>query len=159
MRAEEGRNPHPPEPNIAALRANPVVCWVGGVQRRGEPVITPPTPWGLGQPGLRSPQRLLPQLMLSHRARKGRAVGGEQSVTVAKVMFLKCKCKQTNKKIKCPVGLRDETLHTLCLFYHLSHLRSFALALPLPRHSSSLHLVPTHTTDLGLEVTSHGAFP
>ena len=83
MRAEEGRNPHPPEPNIAALRTDPLVCWVGGVQRRGEPVITPPTPWGLGQPGLRSPQRLLPQLMPSHRARRGQVVGGEQSITVS----------------------------------------------------------------------------
>ena len=55
------------------------------------------------------------------------------------------------------MGLRDETLKTLCPFYHLSHLRSSALALPLP--SSSLHLVPTHTADLGLEVTSHGTFP
>lgn len=155
MRAEEGRNPHPPEPNIAALRTDPLVCWVGGVQRRGEPVITPPTPWGLGQPGLRSPQRLLPQLMPSHRARRGQVVGGEQSITVAKEMFLKCKCKQS-KKQNAPWALGMK-LNTLCPFYHLSHLRSLALALSLP--SSSLPLVPTHTADLSLEVTSHGTFP
>lgn len=52
----------------------------GRVQRRGEPVIIPPTPWGLGLPGLWSPQRPL----LSHRAMKRGAVNNSNESDLSK---------------------------------------------------------------------------
>ena len=92
--------------------------------------------------------KALPQLgVLSHKAVK-MGVGEGESITAAKVMFLKCKCGCVSLvSLPCnlqwfPVALRDEAHKTvlLCPFYCFPQLRTFAHAFPVPGHSCPLPL-------------------